>query len=59
MVIDKGKEYAFVDTDIELKEDEMVKILMKEYIHEVIITFGEPMGKGTNTPTKHNFFTVR
>ena len=31
---------------IELKEDRTVKIHMKEYVHEIITVFGEPMGKG-------------
>ena len=58
MVVNRGKEHTFVGIDIKLKEDGTLKILMKEYINENIIVFGEPMGKGANTPAKHNVFTI-
>ena len=35
-----------------------MNIFIKECIKECILAFGESMGKGSNTPSKHNIFTV-
>ena len=44
--------------DIESRDNGTVKIFMKEYIKESILTFDVIVKKSVNDPTKHDLFTV-
>ena len=58
MTVTRGKSHNFVGMDIEFMDNNTVEILMKGYIEECIVTFGEDLGKGVNTPAKHDLFNV-
>ena len=57
MTVTRGNAHTFVGMDIEFKDNGMIEILTKEYIKEFIVTFGEEMNKGVNTPAKHELFS--
>ena len=54
----RGKNHVFVGMDIEFMGEGKVKILMKEYLEESIVAFGEDLGKKANTPAKGDLFTI-
>ena len=58
MTVTRGKNHNFVGMDLEFTDDGKVKILMKEYIKECMVAFGEELNKGVNTPAKHDLFSV-
>ena len=58
MMVNRGRGHNFVGMGIELKDDGTMKICMKEYIKECILTFSETMGKWANTSANYNLFTV-
>lgn len=58
ITVTRGKNHNFVGMDLEFTNDGKVKILMKEYIEECMVAFGEELKKGVNTPAKHDLFSV-
>ena len=58
MTVTRGKAHNYLGMAIEFKDNGTVEIPMKEYIKECIVTFGEEMNKGANTPAKHDLFSV-
>ena len=58
MVVTRGEKHNFVGMDIEFKDNGTVEILMKEYIKECFVAFGEKVDKVVNTPAKHSLFVV-
>ena len=54
----RGKNHEFVGMGIMFIEDGKVEILMKEYLEESIMAFGEDIGKKVNTSVKGDLFTI-
>ena len=54
----RGKKHVFIGMGIEFIGDGKVNTLMKEYLEESIVDFGEDLGKKANTPAKGNLFTI-
>ena len=54
----RGKKHTFVGMDIEFLGGGKVKILMKEYLEESIVSFGEDLYKKTTTPAKSDLFKI-
>ena len=58
MTVTRGKVHNFVGIDLNFRDNGTVTILMKEYIKECLEAYGEEIGKGVNTPAKHDLFVI-
>ena len=58
MTVMQGKANNIIGMDIEFKNNGTIEILMKEYVKECIVTFGEEMNNSVNTSAKHDLFSV-
>ena len=56
--MDRGKRHKFVGIDFELLKSGKLKILMKEYLEEFIVAFGEAIKTTISSLGGHNLFTV-
>ena len=59
MTVTRGKEHVFLRMDITFRGNGTFAILMKEYLEELIIEFGEEIGNGvTTSPAGKYMFSV-
>ena len=54
----REKKHTFVGMRIEFSDSGKVNMLMKEYLDESIVSFGEYLGKKTNTPAKGDLLKI-